>query len=396
MGDLLTLHFFLTEFRREGIIRKIPKRGVPSLTLLLILVLLLIGGLAAYYYRFLRRLFLAFGAEVSRWRIRIAIAALTLLLLGSCYFVPPMLLVLLHLLLFNELCRLLHFLYKKCAKKESKFLPALHRSGAVPLLLTLAILLFGYFNMHNVVQTDYTLRTHKAIRFDGYRVALLSDIHYGVSLDQAQLQALCREVSAQQPDLVILCGDLVDNTTSYAQMAELFCALGEIQSSYGSYYVYGNHDRPFYGLASAFDDADLRTHMEAAGITVLQDEVLPLTSDLTLIGREDRSRERASLSSLLQQADGETYLLTLDHQPCEYAENAAAGTDLLLSGHTHGGQIWPANLLDRLVHFNDANYGLTSLGEQGHAIVTSGVAGWGWPIKTSAPSEYVIIRILPG
>ena len=362
---------------------------------IMLFLLMSVGGLAVYYYRFLRRLFLALGWEVSRWRSRLTIGGLTAALFASCYFIPVMILALLHLLLLNELCRLIHFIYKKCAKKEGKFLLTLHRSGAVPLLLTVAVLLFGYFNMHHVVQTDYTVYTDKAIPAEGYRVALLSDFHYGVSIDGEALEALCARVSAQQPHVVILCGDLVDNNTTYTQMEELFQTLGTIESTYGTYYVYGNHDRPFYGLASAFDDADLRAHMEAAGITVLRDEVLPLTEDLSLIGREDRSRERASVFSLLQQADAETYLLTLDHQPCEYRENAAAGTDLLLSGHTHGGQIWPANLLDRLVHFNDANYGLTALGEQGNAIVTSGVAGWGWPIKTSAPSEYVIVHILP-
>ena len=361
---------------------------------LFILLLLSLGGLAVYYYRFVRRIFQALGAEVSRWKNRIAIALLTAVLLGSCYFASVMLLVLLHLLFLNELCRLIHFVYKKCAKQEPKFLLKLHRSGAVPVLLTLCVLLLGYFNMHNVVKTHYTVTTDK--RIPGYRVALLSDIHYGVSLDGEALAELCREISAQQPDVVILCGDLVDNITTYAQMEELFRNLGEIESTYGSYYVYGNHDRPFYGLESAFTDADLRAHMEAAGITVLRDEVLPLTADLTLIGREDRSREgRAALSDLLSEADAATFLLTLDHQPCEYEENAALGTDLLLSGHTHGGQIWPANLLDKLVHFNDANYGLTALDEDSVAIVTSGVAGWGWPIKTSAPSEYVLIEILP-
>lgn len=376
------------------IIRYLFYKKVSHLTIILLLLLTVVGALAVYYYRFIRRSFLALGMAVSLWRNRMIIALLTAALLGSCYVFPVMILALLHLLLCNELCRLLHWLLRKLTKKEPKFRLTLHRSGAVPVLLTAAILLYGYYNMHHVVQTDYRLTSPKLEQ--AYRVALLSDLHYGVSLDGQELEALCREISAQEPDVVILCGDLVDNNTTYGQMEELLRTLGTIESTCGTYYVYGNHDRPFYGLESAFDDADLRRHMAAAGITVLQDTVLPLADDLTLVGREDRSRNgREALSNLLSQANPDSFLLVLDHQPCEYVENAALGTDLLLSGHTHGGQIWPANLFDKLLHFNDASYGLTVLDENRHALVTSGIAGWLWPIKTSAPSEYVIIDLQP-
>ena len=77
----------------------------------------------------------------------------------------------------------------------------------------------------------------------------------------------------------------------------------------------------------------------------------------------------------------------------EYKENAKAGTDLLLSGHTHGGQIWPTNYINAYISSNEAVYGETRIDSNSSAIVSSGLAGWGFPIKTAGKSEYVIIDI---
>ena len=87
--------------------------------------------------------------------------------------------------------------------------------------------------------------------------------------------------------------------------------------------------------------------------------------------------------------------MVLDQQPNQYAENVAAGTDLVLSGHTHGGQIFPLDLVMEIIPFNDGIYGYYELSEQTGAIVTSGFAGWEFPIKTAAPAEYVVIDLLP-
>lgn len=86
----------------------------------------------------------------------------------------------------------------------------------------------------------------------------------------------------------------------------------------------------------------------------------------------------------------------LDHQPLDLAENAALGYDLQLSGHTHGGQIWPVgpvcSLAARLASVEYCNYGMKQIGDF-QVIVSSGIAGWGYPIKTGAKAEYVIVDI---
>ena len=127
----------------------------------------------------------------------------------------------------------------------------------------------------------------------------------------------------------------------------------------------------------------------------MRDASVIINDEIHIIGREDSGYrgERAEIYALLSNVDQGDYILVLDHQPKEYKENTSSGTDLLLSGHTHGGQLWPANLLMEIIKFNDATYGKYELDEDSCAIVTSGLAGWGFPIKTAAPAEYVIINL---
>lgn len=272
-------------------------------------------------------------------------------------------------------------------------------SGLLPLVLTACMLLFGYVNMHTVVPTFYTVETQKPIRSEGYRVALIADVHFGVSLDETALRRVCDEISGQQPDVVILCGDIIDSSTTKEGMQQVFAALGSIKSTCGSYYIYGNHDRPGEWGVPAFTRADLAAAIESNGITILQDKVISLTDDFLLAGREDRGYSNRSgrkpVQTLLADADPDDLILLLDHQPNEYALCGKAGADLILSGHTHGGQLWPIGQVQKLLHINDHVYGHTFVDSDTQAIVTSGLAGWAYPIKTAAPAEYVIIDIKP-
>jgi len=230
----------------------------------------------------------------------------------------------------------------------------------------------------------------------GVSIPTVDTVVEEVSLDEAALLEQCTAIGAGEPDLVVLCGDIVDEFTQREELETVFRALGKIPSTYGTFYVYGNHDRNALGRAGALAPAELEAALDQNGIVLLQDRVLELTEDLTLVGCEDRSvSERAELPGLLAGVDPVDFILVLDHQPDRYAEHAALGTDLLLSGHTHGGQLFPLNLLMELIPFNDGNYGLYPLGDEGCAVVTSGFAGWCYPIKTAAPAEYVMVEILP-
>lgn len=272
----------------------------------------------------------------------------------------------------------------------------LYRLSLIPLLCTALLLGYGYQNMTHPIRTSYTVTTEKDIPPAGYRVAILSDLHYGSILKADTLQAVCREISREQVDLVILCGDVVDERTERSQLRQVFSILGDIESRYGIYYVYGNHDRATYTDSPAFTPEELTGALTENGIRVLRDEAVDIGTGLTLIGREDRSVPgRLSVAQLADKADDSRFLLLADHQPQELEKKAQAGIDLQVSGHTHAGQIFPLGYISAFLGFNEMNYGLRSIDGM-TAIVTSGLAGWGFPIRTQAHSEYVIAEILPG
>jgi predicted MPP superfamily phosphohydrolase len=182
-------------------------------------------------------------------------------------------------------------------------------------------------------------------------------------------------------------------------MMDAFRILGGIKSKYGVFYVYGNHDIQNYSDNKTFTEAEHKQILEASGIRILRDEVYEINDEFVIAGRLDVSFERytkeprVSIDKLLENVDKSKFILTLDHQPNDYDKNKAAGTDLILSGHTHAGQIWPANFFLELFKFNDGVYGMERDEDGFNAIITSGIAGWGYTIKTSSPAEYVIVDI---
>jgi predicted MPP superfamily phosphohydrolase len=272
-------------------------------------------------------------------------------------------------------------------------LKKLFGSGLCAVLIAGAVLFAGCINFFSVRPTEYEILTEKELRAEGYRVVLIADVHYGVSLDYDDLLEKCAEISATEPDVVVLCGDIVDNSTTAEGMREVFRAFGTIESEFGIYYAYGNHDRSMKMLSNRFGDNELEKTITENGIKILRDEVTLINGELSLVGREDRSRNRLPIDELQKNIDGNNFVLVLDHQPSDYTANANSKTDLVLSGHTHGGQFFPIDILQKIIPFNDGVYGMYDLDDDTKAIVTSGFAGWAYPSKTSAPSEYVIIDI---
>ena len=371
---------------------------------LLRLVMLPVGvGIAFYFRSFFRRAAATFGADIAKKSVKLTVwvlaAIMGLLCLDPFGFGA---ILVLHIWILAMLSQFANFQLRKLCKipyeKGFGVWKKLYGSGLLPLALTAVVLVAGYCNMRNVVRTDYTVRTRKDVG-DGLRVVLVADVHYGITADEEALTAICNDISALDADVLVLCGDLVDSNTTAEGMRTVFRLFGGVDTTYGTFYVYGNHDRPHPLSSGDFTAEELVQAIEAGGITLLQDEAVELGDHLTLVGREDRGYTgendgRKSMEELLQDADTDRFILTLDHQPSEYAENGSAGTDLLLSGHTHGGQLWPLDLLQQIIPFNDGVYGQIEIDDDTTAIVTSGLAGWGYPIKTAAPAEYAVIDIL--
>lgn len=389
------------------------------LWILLMAAVVLLGAAALLYLvRNVRRFTpLKKLAEKSRAAGWLVASAAVLLPLGACFALwgaMNALIILLHLALFGLLADLVCRVIGKLRKKRF----ARNYAGLAALLLTVAYLGVGWYQASHVWRTAYTVTTGKAV--GQLRVGLIADSHLGTTFDGAGFAAHMKTLQAEKPDVVVVAGDFVDERSSRADMIAACKALGGLETPYGVYFVFGNHDKGNYsgghagqtpdGIRKAgkrsglmpdrdFTAEDLVNELEANGVTVLQDETVLLDDRFYLIGRQDASEEtenrggRASMQELTQGLNEQYYSIVLDHQPHDYDGEAASGVDLVLSGHTHGGQLIPLVQLIDWFGFGDDNvYGLERRADT-EFVVTSGISDWAISFKTGCRSEYVILDI---
>lgn len=361
-----------------------------------------------YLFLMIRRALAAFGVDIKKKPV-LAAALLVSLIAGvaACFFRKLWALILYYIVILDLLLRLCDLLIRKILKKKdekaektyenSTLRKWLYSSGLVPVLVTAVIMICGVITMNNVIATTYEVQTEKALRPEGYRVVMIADSHYGVAGSYEDLVIKADEISSLSPDAVILCGDIVDETTEPSQVDEIFDAFGGIRTAYGVYFVWGNHDRSSAALHTQFSEEYLRNVIAENGITILEDEVLNINDDLVIVGREDKyeakkGKDRKPMEVLMQDVDRSRFVICADHQPSSFEEESRCGVDLILSGHTHGGQIWPARQVEEILALDDGIYGRYEFGNT-TAIVTSGFYGWSWPVKSGVPSEYVVVDI---
>ncbi len=226
--------------------------------------------------------------------------------------------------------------------------------------------------------------------FDGVTVALLADTHYGPIDRERWSTRLVEAVNRLQPDIVAHAGDLADG--SVPQRRAQVAPLGEVRAGLARVYITGNHEY-FSGAVPWVE------HMAGLGWTVLHNRHLVLRrgdASLVLVGVDDLTAagsgtpgHGADLAAALAQVPAGAPVVLLAHQPKQVRAAVAAGVDLQLSGHTHGGQIWPFHLLVRAEQ--GALHGLTRPGARTQLYTTRGAGFWGPPFRVFAPSEISLL-----
>ena len=291
----------------------------------------------------------------------------------------------LHLMVVSLVYELIFLLIKK--NKVYRFLLY---SGILTITTVTAIFAYGYYNINNVIKTEYIIKSDK---IDNFQILQVSDLHMGNAVNLEKLEKYVKEINKLNPDIVVLTGDIVDESTTLKEMESAIKLLGQLNNKQGIYYIYGNHDENNYSRKREYDTETLNKALENNGIIILKDEHVVI-DNVTLIGRIDPRRDgniRKTTKELLENIDKNTYMVLLDHRPIEYKENAELGIDLQISGHTHGGQYFPSGPIEALTTRRPV-HGTMKI-DSFTLLVSSGISGWGYPFKTGAPSEYVLINI---
>ena len=228
---------------------------------------------------------------------------------------------------------------------------------------------------------------------------MFADSHLGTTFDSDGFAKHLEKIQAQKPDVLVVVGDYVDDGSNLIYMIEASRALGSFKAKHGVFFVFGNHDKGYYSPSPrGYTANDLVNELKKNNVTVLRDEAVLIDNSFYIIGRRDISEvneilgSRLSMDEIISGLDESKYMIVLDHQPVDYANQVKSEVDLVLSGHTHGGQLFPFNKVGRWIGANDMVYGHQKRNKTDF-IVTSGISDWAILFKTGTKSEFVIIDV---
>jgi len=222
---------------------------------------------------------------------------------------------------------------------------------------------------------------------DGLVIAHLSDLHLGSLIGERRLRSVIEQIDAMQPDLVAITGDLVDGDADTVET--LVPTLKTLNAPLGVYAILGNHE--IYAGADR-----CRSLMRDSGFIVLDSAAVEVTPGVWIAGVPDSGRGPGTdgfdgaLESALAGVGEGAAVIYLQHAPGNEAAVATAGVGLMLDGHTHGAQIWPAHYLVRRIYPHMA--GVRTVGDMTQ-VVSRGAGRWGPPMRLFAPSEIYRITL---
>lgn len=285
-----------------------------------------------------------------------------------------------------------------------------HRSmwGLLNLIFIICLTLYGVNNAKDIRVKEYEISVNKdCINLSDLNIVLAADLHLGYNIGCEQMEQMVQKINAENPDIVIIAGDIFDNEYEALDDPDrLISILSSIESKYGVYGVFGNHDVSekiiggftfdYKNPGKAADDK-MRAFLEASNIQIFMDEYILIDDSFYLYGRPDASKPgngtgtRLSPSEITQSLDLSKPVILIDHEPLELQELADAGIDIDLSGHTHDGQFFPMNLTSRYITWENSA-GLLKKDDM-YSVVTSGVGLFGPNIRIGTHADICTIKV---
>lgn len=247
------------------------------------------------------------------------------------------------------------------------------------------LMICGYLKYTWKVRVDQPIAIDKPFNNgNSLKIVAISDMHLGYGIGVDELKEWIEIINAENPDIVLIAGDMIDNSTKPLFAKEFYSYFKDIKATKGIYMCLGNHEY-ISGLNNSLD------FIQKTGIHLLRDSVAEVDSSFYIVGRDDKMNpNRKPLSELTANLDKTKPIILLDHQPYNLEESEANGVDLQFSGHTHQGQVWPISLITHSIYEQDHGYikkGNTNI------YVSSGIGIWGGKFRIGTQSEYVVINL---
>ncbi|NMH71799.1 metallophosphoesterase [Bacillus sp. RO2] len=259
--------------------------------------------------------------------------------------------------------------------------------GTVTAIMIAFILIFGLYNAYSPVIRKYEVTIPKKTEMKKIHLAVASDMHFGKLSGVAHAKRLVKMIDRIKPDIILLPGDIIDDEPEHFQKKNMGAIMKQLDAPLGIYGVLGNHE--YYGR----EIPQFLKEMEKVDIRILMDEVILVGDSFYLLGRKDKTDlRRKSFQQLVNDKDIDVSLplIAMDHQPAELKEAQESGVDLIVSGHTHRGQMTPNHLITKRLFELDWGY-LNK--DQLHAFVSSGFGFWGPPFRIGSRSEVLEIVV---
>ncbi|WP_298644237.1 metallophosphoesterase [uncultured Cardiobacterium sp.] len=247
-----------------------------------------------------------------------------------------------------------------------------------------ALFAWGFFNANATVVRHYQITLPKAMV--PLRVGVAADIHLGSHFfyGARELDRLAALMTQEEVDIILLPGDVINDNTAAFRAENMQAHLQALRAPLGVYATLGNHE--FYG-----DVTENAQALRDSGVHLLRDETVVVADRLVLAGRDDDMHEdRPPLAALLDGVRRDLPIIVLDHRPGDIAANVQTAMDMQVSGHTHNGQIFPANFIADAVY--RLAYGHEKIAGK-DVFVSSGYGFWGVPLRLGSRSEILVIDL---
>ncbi len=276
-------------------------------------------------------------------------------------------------------------------KKSSIFNNKVHIIETILMtLIFISILIIGTYNARNSYVKSFDINIEKLNQKESLNIVMVSDIHLGNIVKNDRLKSMVTEINKLNPDLIIIAGDIIDSDFKIFLNNNMAVEFSNLKSKYGTFATLGNHD------IFTRKESDIVDILKENSVTVLRDEVALVDNKFYIIGRDDitvnsiSDTSRANLGELTKDLDKSKPLIVIDHNPKYINESLNTDIDLQLSGHTHRGQIFPANLITNSIF--EVDYGYLKK-DNLNVVVSSGYGTWGPPLRVGSRSEIIQIKL---